>query len=622
MSAGLKLQGQFKFDLYDKSGNLLQTSNYVDNFITQSGLRYPLYFAFADCFRFLSAGSGDIQNSILTNSETVGLETGIPELSYIGSRNDYNNPNSTNYAKFPYCGYRFSDKNIVELYRGWTLPNNSGGEDGVFKTSGILKEFMVSPGRPYVYTYQDEEKTQIDKKLCSCNESASETPLGSTVKGRDCSAIANYYNFIKNAPLASNYKLSICEATGAFARVVFNQPYVSGSVLNITYKLTISINTGIRFESMSDSSSPDQNNFYGNWNLVQGVTQPGIKLINDGLILNSIPPSAPNTLPRLQHFGYGVDNYIFNYEYGESFIPSHGIPLEPSIHYIQSNESPENSLYNIVYYLSEDNSQFLVSENGGAFKNTGEYAPWNLYSPNKIYYSGNYVYFEDLSFKYINENPDSGKSLEDEDYWENLGYLKVVTVFNSGIKKYKNDVIFGGSYWTENSNEFNIRFSGSQIPYTGNILENSISLKNIYKNSSRGVPIVDYFKNTSTRKMNLVNNFEFRNYSIPERYLYIKSVVSSYRDAPLAVKSQFSNIGDKINLVPFLDGIFESNKGQGFLPKVKTGILDFEITGAFISGTDNLDYFYLSENDLYPILFSNLTWTVDCPSSVLGCLQT
>jgi hypothetical protein len=63
MSAlGLKLQGQFKLDLLDASGNLIKTSNFIDNFITNSGVMYPYYFAFADCFRFLSVGSGDKGN--------------------------------------------------------------------------------------------------------------------------------------------------------------------------------------------------------------------------------------------------------------------------------------------------------------------------------------------------------------------------------------------------------------------------------------------------------------------------------------------------------------------------------------------------------------------------------
>lgn len=610
MSAGLKLQGQFKFDLYDISGNLLETSNYINNFITQSGLIYPLHFAFADCFRFLSVGSGDIANSIIPASETTGLEIPVPELSYIGGRNDFYNKDSTNYALFPSCGYRFPSGNVVELYRGWTLPNNSGGEEGAFKTNGTFKEFMVTPGRPYVKAINPDPPYNTGM-LCSCYDEA----FG--FYGKDCSTVAEYYNLINSRP--NSNRLKICDATKAFARVLHTQDYVSGSILNVTYKLTISINTGLRLQEMYDTSSTTSN-FYGKWNLVQGVTQPGIKLINDGLIVNKIP-RTPNSSIRLQHYNYTLSSrsYDFSNEYGESFIPAHGIPLEPSVHYFsEANENTSNSIHNIIHYFSQDNTQFLFSASGGAFNNTGEFAPWNFYFSDKVYRSGDLAYFENYTYKYINQNPDSGKALNDNNYWQNLGYLKVVDSINSGIKQYRNETekAFDQLYWNQNPSEYNIRFNGAIIPNTGNILLNTNFGKNHFKSSQKGNISIGLINN---RTGYFRNNFIFNGYGFPQNF-YIKSFISAYRDSPLGVSQ--SSQGDSGNYIPFLDSIFSGSGNNIFIPEIVTGIKDYSPygnTGAFISGSNSEDYFYLSPGLQYPILFNSLEWSANCPQGVLGC---
>jgi hypothetical protein len=611
MSAGLKLQGQFKFDLYDRDNNLLKSSNYINNFITNSGLMYPLHFAFADCFRFLSVGSGNLQNSIST--ETTGLEIVIPELSYIGSRNDFEKEDSTNYAQAPSCGYRFPNPNIVELYRGWTLPNNSGEENGFFKNEGILKEFMVTPGRPYV-------TGEGGIKYCSCKESL--TPIG-----KDCSSVADYYNFINTI---DSERLKICDATAAFARVVLEDPinYISGSILNVTYKLTISIDSGINYKELYyDNISSIDGNFDGKWSLIQGVTQPGIKLINDGFIISKIP-NAPNYSRRLQHFNYSdvLTSYDFKKEYGESFIPPHGIPLEPSVHNFRNQfENGNNSILNIIYYFTEDNTQFLVSETGGKFSKIEEFAPWNLYLTGKIYFSGDYAYSGNTTYKYINSQSNSGISLNNTLYWENLGYLKVISELNSGVKKFKNDVEKSLSqpyiYWYENPNEFNIRTKDKTIPFSGNILNEENLTKINRRNFSRSNPIIA-FNFSNQRKVYLSTNISFSNYPFAQKF-YIKNFVASYRDSPYGVF--YGNYGgDSGNLVPFLDCIFSGSGKDFFFPKIITGIKNYGFpyynTGAFISGKDNNEYFYLSNDQAqYPILKSVLEWSSNCPSSVEGC---
>ena len=56
---------------------------------------------------------------------------------------------------------------------------------------------------------------------------------------------------------------------------------------------------------------------------------------------------------RLQHFDYRdypSNTYQYKYEYGESFIPPHGIPLEPSVHNLKYNR-PQSFLSHHLTYL-------------------------------------------------------------------------------------------------------------------------------------------------------------------------------------------------------------------------------------------------------------------------------
>lgn len=614
MSAGLKLQGQFKFDLYDKSGNLLKSSDYVNNFITQSGLMYPMHFAFADCFRFLSIGDSDVQNSITLESETVGLTSPINGLIYIGSRTDFDDKNSSKYAPQPSCGYRFPNENVVELYRMWSLPSND--PDDVFQSPGIFKEFAVSPGRPYV---EARDESNNIKYLCSCNETKND------LAGEDCSAIADYYNFVHT--LDSN-RLKICDATASFARILYSLEYPIESRVNITYKLTISVETGLRKQQMNNASSQN-GNFGGHWNLWQGVTQLGLKLINNGSIPENNIYSAKDKF-RLQHFGYDLsfnDNYTFTKEYGESFIPPYGIPLEPSTHNIGGSQDINST--NIVYYFSEDNTQFLISENGGALSSqkTGELAPWNFYNSKRIYSSGNLAYNGDYTYKYINAITGSGKDLNDTEYWSNLNYLNVVNIFNTGIKKFKNNndlIIYteGQTYWRSRPEEYNIRKDQITVPDTGDILFQKASSVRFYLNSSKSTPTKNFNPPANgVRTVSLSKTFIFDQFSLPNN-LYVKSLVGAYKDLNTQVIVAKNYPRDYENYIPFLDSLSE-NTSLIFLPNVVTGIGDYGIynnTGASISGSDNVNYFYLSNNTLiYPILTDILTWSADCPNNVDGC---
>jgi len=572
MSAlGLKLQGQFKLDLHDASGNLIKTSEFIDNFITNSGVMYPYYFAFADCFRFLSIGSGDKGNSLLKNfpnifSETTGLDIAIPDLSYLGNRNNWDSPD-TNYALYPACGYTFSDGG-VNLFRQWTLPTNLGGSNpsGVFQSDGTFNEFMVSPGRPYV-------TGNGGIKFCSCSE------YDDYATGLDCSSISEYYSWLKTKYSAQEARLKTCDATAAFARIVYPFNYTSGSILNVTYKLNVSIDTGVNYKSMYFNNTHNtEGNWSGYWNAFFNITQPGVKLINDGQVTNSI---APNGQKRLQHFDYtGTHIYTFANEYGESFVPPHGMPLEPSN--VSIGASPLNQ--NISFYLSDNNSQFLVNPSGGKFsKDTGAYKPWN--------YTG-----EDLN------------------------------ISNHGLKPYVNEIdsaiTLGSTYWTNNLNNYNIRRKQGKSPNTGDITIADSMNSSYFDATSRSNPNFNLINlkvglpNSGTRTGQVLYTFNFQNYT-QSNVLTVKSFVAAYKDLGYG-----NGQGDTINLVPFFDAIFSgSGNGSVFIPQITTGIDNFGKTGAYLSGVGSNDYFYLyyAPNSDYPVLNTKLTWSVPCPDGVSGC---
>jgi len=144
------LQGQFKVDVYDRQGELVDTTNYFDNFITQTGLNYPLDYNFADCFRYLTLGRQGGAN----NMQVTGLlSPGHPVIALVKNYDT----SAINYQTWDYLGDSELDKNsnssagscgtIVgadgpSFYRGWKLPTG----DNVF-TEGqtTISEFMVSP---------------------------------------------------------------------------------------------------------------------------------------------------------------------------------------------------------------------------------------------------------------------------------------------------------------------------------------------------------------------------------------------------------------------------------------------------------------------------------------------
>jgi len=144
------LQGQFKVDVYDRQGELVETTDFFDNFITQTGLNYPLTYNFADCFRYLTLGRQGGANNM---SVTGLLDPGHQVIALVKNYDT----EAISYQTWDYLGDSELDKKsnssagscgtIVgadgpSWYRGWKLPTG----DNVF-TEGqtTISEFMVSP---------------------------------------------------------------------------------------------------------------------------------------------------------------------------------------------------------------------------------------------------------------------------------------------------------------------------------------------------------------------------------------------------------------------------------------------------------------------------------------------
>lgn len=560
-SRNLKLHGQFKFELYDLNKNLIKSSDWIDNFITNSGVSYPYSFAFADCFRFLSVGSGTTQNSVNASSPlvipvTTGLSIPIPKYSYIGSRTGLSDASSSNYSS---CGF-LENPSGVTLMRQWTLPDNKGD---YFTGADSFYEFMVSPGRPYVTGL-------LGKRFCGCED------FDNYATGLDCSTVPQYYrwasNYYKTNNPSAKQKLKMCDADKAFARVKLDTPFsvVENSILNIAYQLNVIVDTGINFNTLSGPNNLVDPNWNSDLNLYGRICQMGVKLINDG----TQSSKGPTNQDRLQHYDYtgynsagSEEKYSFLHEYGESFIPPLGMGLEPSNIYLNSVNT------NTQMYLADDNRQFLVSSSGGRLVNTGDYAPWN------------------------NSNPS-------------------IYPINSGLMGFFNnnrDIIVDTSYWDNYVNNFNIRRGSGTSPSTGNVTISIGASGNYYDARTQSVPT---FSTSGTRGANVLYSYLFDSYA-GATPLRTKNIVVAYKELNL---SSLGIDSDPDSLVPFFDSIL-SGTGTVFIPNIITGIVTgVPSTGAYISGSSNQDYYYVSSASAsaYPKFSSLLGWSVPCEGAN-GC---
>lgn len=163
------LEGKFKVDIYNKQGNLIESTDWFNNFITPTGLSHVYTYNFADCFRFLSIGSssaGNVGNKDGVTQSTTGLTTPISQITtsldpvaisgWPGVATGLPYISTSNKLSGTYMGpwaYSLGDGGMSEdaigprYYRSWRVPYYDGTLDrATYGDAGLtINEFMVSP---------------------------------------------------------------------------------------------------------------------------------------------------------------------------------------------------------------------------------------------------------------------------------------------------------------------------------------------------------------------------------------------------------------------------------------------------------------------------------------------
>lgn len=303
--AKLQLQGEYTVNVFHGNGTLRYSTGPHKNFITSTGLSMPYHVAFADCFRYLSLGSGDAYNTIETGTNgvgTTGLNQPLGSFSYIGGRTQKNDGDHE-YTQYSSASFSESE-NTLSLSRGWRVPIG----DATFDTNYNFREFMISPGRPYVTGISNSalySKVAITAYSSTSAQASSATwavnaYVGDAVAFYDGSNIlratrkittnsSNTVNFATISwpenPVTNSWQLGIypyynlchcdeyindihdnssvhgqdytatadeyrnrgypiCRETGAFVRVVKDIDVTAGDYLTLTYTLKITIDSG------------------------------------------------------------------------------------------------------------------------------------------------------------------------------------------------------------------------------------------------------------------------------------------------------------------------------------------------------------------------------------------
>jgi hypothetical protein len=273
MSSIISLNGQFKADIYNNRNELVSEGEYAGNFITSTGLSYPLTMPFVDACRYLSLGSG-VQPSHL---HTTGLYSGCQPYIY--------SDNGGFPAKFNFlwttgivgsaCGYK-SNPAGVEIFRGWRIPE----VDQTFLEEDLhVAELMTSPahtGNDGVYTKKGD-----------------------------------HFN-------------DIFSGVTAFNRLTQDFTIPSGDYAIITYRLDFGIDSAVRtfdpFVGLNNAAGSSKSA----WQALTGVSRvlhPGIRLIQN---------AAPEGEEGGGEGGEGGEGGGEGSSAGGSYELAYGSPLEPS----------------------------------------------------------------------------------------------------------------------------------------------------------------------------------------------------------------------------------------------------------------------------------------------------
>ena len=122
--SNFKLNGEYKYTIFDSQKNIKKESEYFSNFITSDGLRFIYFTGFAHNLEYLSLGSSNAANSLYT----TGLSAPINDFQYF-----------TGFLKDG-VGTQVNPSGL-SFYKTWILPSPTSGVSKDY----TVKEFMVSP---------------------------------------------------------------------------------------------------------------------------------------------------------------------------------------------------------------------------------------------------------------------------------------------------------------------------------------------------------------------------------------------------------------------------------------------------------------------------------------------
>jgi hypothetical protein len=558
------VKGNFIFKVFDKDHNLKQSIGPIENFITPIGLGYPAKFAFADCFRYISLGTGTAINTLgntLNIMGTTGLDKPHPDYQYIGGRNtfeDYDGANS-NYD-LEGCS---SSENLsgITLTRSWRIPK---GND-TFQSDFTITEYMVSPGQPSsVSGYSPDDGFLTPRCACAAADvSINPFPLyagqnyeSGPADGPEHSALGAYYK----SP-------TICEANKAFSRVLTDIAATSGDSINVTYNLNINFNIKPKIFSVLGTSQ--ETNWNGTISGYCGLIHHGLKRIN----------GTDATIAAGTIFAPGgayaiTQDYALNSELGESYTPAWGNPMEPS----RTGQLMDGGHFDsVLAYITNDNLQFAFNSVNGGNLSVG--------SPISSGIMG-----------WIS-NPSSNVE----------GVVDNPTKFN--IRRFGNLLNYAdtGNFYSSDN------VSADSLGVTVTSMKNSLSN---FPAFSAPTTLAQY----SGRSRYTDFNVEFHGTDAGSNGGFpidgqVKSLVLAYQNKADADDNGGFQLGIEayhlINTIPFFDSIFASSgDGHAVLPATGAGNT---------YNTDNQNgYFYLSQGGNLTVFFRR-SWSSDCPSSVSGC---
>ena len=559
--------GKFKFDIYSKEGNL-KNSIYSDNFITPTGLSFLNNFAYADCFRYLSLGSGTAVNSVKANSVgTTGLSQPLWQYAYIGGNTEgmgCSDGSESNQYVSQGCSYRIDPTGVV-LSRAWRVPVD---QNSFFSGPYLFKEYMLSPGQPGLTGYLDDGfGGYVFGQACGCQTAAYPLPDGQDV----------FYG--KESPDFAFAYPAICKSYQAFTRIIKDVPVGYNEYLVVNYALTINLsgaaNTVKPFRVNVSRNSPvsaagmPASFLAANWVTASGISSlvhPGIKLINNGDILSV---DSVNQL---------LDP--FNFRAGESFVPPLGIAMEPSC-----------PIDNRISYLSNDNLQFVVNDKSGGYFRTETYKPDNAAGAN--FPSGTLTFHSN----YINETSNNNT--------QNLGQESRQPYFY----RIRTDAVdtFGPNYALQTD----YRTPANSSDLTDSVIhDGSLAFVPTYFSpaTDKTSSVFNTSLNITGRQREKTVTFSFKTNSTIATGEPIRAFVYGYR---------YLDGGDNNDWFANMDSIFYPT-GASSYSSFDTATHNYGSPLAIVQGAGSKGYYYLDSTNALNMQIK-LSWSSPCPPSVDGC---